>query len=117
MQRSFFSRLAILAIVFNALWPLLANAAPVTLDTIVCTTDKAAQPAQSAPGKRIPANSSLPHCPFCLGVSDATPALAGAPFTFYERVVATLSAVVAGTASGAALTYSSAAPRGPPALR
>jgi hypothetical protein len=116
MQRRFFSCLAILAIAFNALWPLLANAAPVTLDSTICTTDKAAQSAQSVPGKRIPASSSLPHCPFCLGVSDATPGLASAPFTFYERIAATFSAAIAGTAGAAVLNYSSAAPRGPPAL-
>jgi hypothetical protein len=116
MLRRFFSCLAILAIAFNALWPLLANAAPVTLDTTICTTDKAAQSEQSAPGKRTPASSSLPHCPFCLGVSDATPGLASAPFTLYERIVASFSPATAGAAGAAALRYASAAPRGPPAL-
>ena len=116
MQRRLFSCLAIVAIVFNALWPLLANAAPVTLDTIICTTDKAGQSTQSMPGKRTPGSSSVPHCPFCLGASDATPGLVPAPFTFYERIVATFAAAVAGTAGSIALSYSSAAPRGPPAL-
>src|SRR3954464_3440282 len=117
MQRRLFSCLAILAIAFNALWPLLANAAPVTLDSTICTTDKAAQSALSLPGKRIPAGSSLPHCPFCLGVRDAPPGLVPAPFPFYERIVAAFSAAVAGTAGAAVLHYSSAAPRAPPALR
>jgi hypothetical protein len=116
MQRRFLSCLAIVAIAFNALWPLLANAAPVTLETIICTTDKTAQSTQSVPGKRTPGSSSVPHCPFCLGVSDATPGLATAPFSFYERVVATFAAAIAGTGGSAALSYSSAAPRGPPPL-
>jgi hypothetical protein len=116
MQRRFYSCLAILAIAFNALWPLIANAGPVTLDSTICTTDKAAQSAPTVPGKRIPASSSLPHCPFCPGVGDATPGLVPAPFTFYEWIVATFSAAIAGAAGAAVLHYSSAAPRGPPAL-
>jgi len=116
MKRRFVAWLAVFGIAFNALWPLLANAAPVDLQMTICTTDKSAQAAQSAPAKRIPASSSLPHCPFCLGVSDATPGVAGADAVFYERVVTLLAAAIAGTPGAASFTHPSAAPRGPPAL-
>jgi hypothetical protein len=51
MKRRFVAWLAVFGIAFNALWPLLANAAPVDLQMTICTTDKSAQAAQSAPGK------------------------------------------------------------------
>ena len=84
MKRRFVAWLAIIGIACNALWPLLANAAPADLQMTICTTDKSAQAAQSAPAKRIPASSSLPHCPFCLGVSDTTP-VAGTRVRFSGR--------------------------------
>ena len=116
MKRRFVAWLAIFGIACNALWPLFANAAPVDLQMTICTTEKSAQAAQSAPAKRIPASSSLPHCPFCLGFSDATPGVASAHVVFYERVVTLLAAAVAGTSGAASFTHPSAAPRGPPAL-
>jgi len=115
MQRRLLAWLAIFGIACNALWPLVANAAPIDIDATICTAGKTASAAQSAPVKGIPASSSLPHCPFCLGVSDSTPGLAAAPVVFYDRVVATLSAAIAGTFGAATFTHPSAAPRGPPA--
>jgi len=115
MQRRLLAWLAIFGIACNALWPLVANAAPVDIDATICSVGKTAATAQPAPVKGIPASSSLPHCPFCLGVSDSTPGLAAAPFVFYDPVVATLSAAIAGTFGAATFTHPSAAPRGPPA--
>jgi len=116
MQRRLVAWLAIFGIAFNAMWPLVANAAPTGIDAIVCTTNKAAQAAQQSPAKRVPASSSVPHCPFCPGVGDTTPALASAPFVFYDRVIATLSAAIAGTSGAVSFTHLSAAPRGPPSI-
>ena len=106
MKRRFVAWLAVFGIAFNALWPLLANAAPVDLQMTICTTDKSAQAAQL----------DLPHCPFCLGVSDTTPGVASAHAVFYERVVTLLAATVPGASGAASFTHPSAAPRGPPAL-
>jgi hypothetical protein len=115
MQRRLIAWLAIFSIACNALWPLVANAAPVDIDATICSAGKTAPAAQSAPAKGIPASSSLPHCPFCPGVGDSTPGLAAAPFVFYERIVATFAAANAGTFGAAVFTHPSAAPRGPPA--
>ena len=113
MKSRFVAWLAIFGIACNALWPLLANAAPVDFQATICTASKAAQ---QQPGQQIPASSSLPHCPFCLGVSDSTPALASTRIVFFEQIVATFAAAVAGTFGAASFTHPSAAPRGPPAL-
>ncbi len=115
MQRRIVAWLAIFGIAFNAMWPLIANAAPVDIQAAICTTNKATQAAQQPPAKQIPASSSLPHCPFCPGVSDSTPGVAAAPLVVFERVIATVAAVVAGTTGPSSFTYPSAAPRGPPA--
>lgn len=114
MKRRIVSWLAIFGIAFNALWPLLANAAPVDIQAAICTTNKASQAAQQAPAKQIPASSSLPHCPFCLGASDHTPALTAAPAVDFTRVIATFAAVLAGTSGGTSYSHLPAAPRGPP---
>ncbi|MCE9638669.1 MAG: hypothetical protein K8S22_00730 [Betaproteobacteria bacterium] len=115
MNRRIVTWLAIFGIAFNALWPLLANAAPVDIQATICTTNKASQAAQQSPAKQIPASSSLPHCPFCLGVSDHTPGLVQAPAAGFERIISTFAAVLAGTSGGTSFSHLSAAPRGPPA--
>ena len=109
--------LAIAGMALNALWPLLANAGPVDFSAPVCSMDgtKAAPggagglPLNPAPGKL-----SAPHCPFCPGVGDQTPALAS-----YRGL-----AVIAPTVSAQAIPvelfrplpflYLAAPPRGPP---
>ena len=116
MNRRIVTWFAILGIAFNALWPLVANAAPVDIQATICTTNKASQATQQQPAKQVPASSSLPHCPFCLGVSDHTPALTAAPAVDYARVISTFAAVLAGTSGGTSFTHPSAAPRGPPLL-
>jgi hypothetical protein len=102
--------LAIVGIAFNALWPLVANAAPVDVQAAICTAVKA----PGEPLKKIPAGSASPHCPFCLGVSDSTPALPSTQTTAFATVIMTLSAIIAGTASAGAFNHPSAVPRGPP---
>jgi hypothetical protein len=115
MKRRIVAWLAIFGIAFNALWPLLANAAPVDIQPTICTTNKTSQAAQQQqPAKQIPASSSLPHCPFCLGVSDSTPGVASAPLVVFERVITAVAAAVAGTSGTTSFTHPSAAPRGPP---
>jgi hypothetical protein len=116
MNRRIVTWLAILGIAFNALWPLIANAAPFDFQASICTTNKASQATQQSPAKQIPASSSLPHCPFCLGVSDHTPGLASAQAVNFERVISTFAAVLAGTSGGTSYSHLSAAPRGPPSL-
>jgi hypothetical protein len=114
MQRRIVAWLAIFGIALNAMWPLVANAAPVNIQATICTTNKATQTEQQPPARQIPASSSLPHCPFCLGFSDSTPGIAATPVVVFERVIATVAAVVAGTSGPASFTHPSAAPRGPP---
>ena len=116
MNRRIVTWLAIFGMAFNALWALVSNAAPVDIQASICTTSKASQAAQQQPAKQVPASSSLPHCPFCLGVSDHSPALAAAPAIDFARVISTFAAVVAGTSGGTSFTHPSAAPRGPPSL-
>jgi hypothetical protein len=113
MHRRFIAWLAIFGIAFNALWPLAVNAAPLELQATVCSAGK---PPPAVPAKQIPASSSLPHCPFCLGAGDQTPALtANRPVTF-ERAIFTFAAAVAGSFAGQSFVHPSAAPRGPPQL-
>jgi hypothetical protein len=114
MKRRIVAWLAIFGIAFNALWPLVANAAPVDLQATICTTNKTPQAQQSQPAKQLPASSSLPHCPFCPGVSDSTPGIVAAPLVVFERVISTVAAAIAGTSGGFSFTHPSAAPRGPP---
>ena len=120
MNRKFTAWLAILGVALNALWPLLAHAGPQEFVATICSangtrsvavTDGGAKPPQVPP-----ASSSLPHCPFCLGVSDHSPALAAAPAVDFTRVISTLAAMVAGISGGTSFTHPSAAPRGPPSL-
>jgi hypothetical protein len=116
MKRHIVAWLAIFGIAFNALWPLVANAAPVDIQASICTTSKTPQAAQQQPVKQVPASSSLPHCPFCPGVSDHSPALAVVPAVDFTRAFSTSAAMVAVTSGGISFTHPSAAPRGPPFL-
>jgi hypothetical protein len=116
MNRRIVSWLAIFGIAFNALWPLIANAAPVDVFNTICTTDKSLQASQQAPAKKIPASSSSPHCPFCLGASDDTPVLTAGAAASYQQAFSALAAMVAGTVAPPSFAYTSAASRGPPVL-
>ena len=79
MKYRFALWLAFAGMALNALWPLLANAGPrqfwAPMCSMVGTMSAPANvdggPAQPGPGKWV-----APHCPFCLGAGDQTPALA-----------------------------------------
>jgi hypothetical protein len=116
MTRRIIAWLAIFGIAYNALWPLIATAAPIDLPVVICTAAKTTPAGLSIPAKETPAGSASPHCPFCLGFSDATPALASAQATLFANVIASFAAMISGTVSAAAFTYPSAIPRGPPLI-
>src|SRR5258708_1552852 len=105
--------------VLNALWPLLANAGPQDFSAPICSmVGTKAMPAAAGglPLNPAPGKLSAPHCPFCMGVSDQTPAL-----TSHAGVVLDTSLVDAPPitlVSSQPLFFSSLAaqPRGPPAL-
>jgi hypothetical protein len=119
IKRKSAAALAILAMVLNALWPLLAHAAPAEFAAPICSTVGAISAHAGASGPPLqpaPAKSFAPHCPFCLGAGDHTPVLA--PPSAPVIVVATQSFDPQFTATpvGASFVHPSAHPRGPPAV-
>ena len=116
LTRRFAAWLAIVAMGFNGLWPLLANAAPLEFSAPVCSmvgttvaVDAAGMPAQPAPAK-----SFAPHCPFCSIGSDHNPALATAETTAFVPPVSCVEPLLALTARNSSFAVLAAHPRGPP---
>ena len=119
IKRKFAAALAILAMVLNALWPLLAHAAPVQFSAPVCSTvGTTAAPAGAGglPVLPAPAKSFAPHCPFCLGIGDHTPGLASASVPVIVVEQQGFHPLFAATPVRASFVHPSAQPRGPPAV-
>lgn len=115
--------MAILGVALNALWPLLAHAAsaaPQEFAAPICTTNKAyfTAPANGGelPAKTPPASSALPHCPFCLGVSDNVPALAATPAVAWAAALPRHAPVLVQAVAWTSFTHPYSHPRGPPVL-
>jgi len=123
MSRKFVGWVAILGIAFNALWPLIAHAAPAgtyEFSVPVCSTNgtfyTTAANDVPKPVKAPPANSALPHCPFCLGVSDSVPALAATPSIVFAPAHAGHVPVHVQAVVWTSFTHPYSHPRGPPAF-
>ena len=117
MKRRLTAWLAIFGMVLNALWPLLATAAPREFVAPVCSmvgttvaVDAAGMPAQPAPAK-----SPAPHCPFCTTGSDHNPALATAQTIAFAPPVAAVRVPAPVAEHGSYFLILAAHPRGPPA--
>jgi hypothetical protein len=108
--------LAIFGMALNALWPLLANAAPMEFSAPVCSmVGTKATPANSGlPIGPAPGKLSAPHCPFCPGVSDHTPALAPYLPIAIVAPIARAQPVRAESALPVSFLHLAAHPRGPP---
>lgn len=119
-NRNFARWLAMLAMALNALWPLVANAKPGYADLIqdICGVGPAKSlKTVAATAQLLGAKHLLAHCALCSAGSDNPAALAPA------RPDAALAITPAETAAPdpvllphAALRYSAARPRGPPAV-
>lgn len=112
------SWLAIAAMVFNALWPLIANAQPASAPSLmeICTS-QGIKPAADGPGA--PSDSGTkhlqPHCPLCSFGTDkvaaATSQALGIPVAIASRQA---TAAASSTAEPRNDSYSPAQPRAPP---
>jgi hypothetical protein len=102
--------------VLNALWPLLANAAPTAFSAPICSmVGTQSTPATSGlPFSPAPGKLSAPHCPFCLGVSDQSPALAPDLPISAVTPVSNVPPVRAELALPVSFLHLAAHPRGPP---
>lgn len=119
IKRKFAAALAILAMAFNALWPLLAHGAPAAFSAPLCSTVgtlPASAPAGGLPLQPAPAKSFAPHCPFCLGAGDHTPVLASTIAPFMTVALQSFDPPFAATPVGVSFVHPSAHPRGPPAV-
>ena len=121
MSRKFVGWVAILGIALNALWPLLAHAAPADTREFavpVCSTNGTYYTTASndapKPVKTPPASSALPHCPFCLGVSDHVTALASTPSIVFVLASSGHAPVHVQTVVWTSFTHPYSHPRGPP---
>jgi hypothetical protein len=121
MSRKVVAWVAILGIALNALWPLLAHAAPAgthEFSVPVCSTNgtfyTTASNAAPKPVKAPPASSALPHCPFCLGVSDQVPALATTPVVVFLLALSGHAPVHVQAFVWTSFTHPYSHPRGPP---
>ena len=105
---------------FSALWPLIANAAPFELSAPICSAGGAR--AAGAVGGPLPgqlpapASGALPHCPFCLGVSDHAPGLAATPVMVCAVALPDHAPIYVQTIVWASFTHPYSHPRGPPVL-
>lgn len=82
----FVAWLAILAMMLNALWPLIANAQPNSIPTEICSADGAKTKTRTANGENLPAppahhDKLASCCDFCVGGVHIAP-LAPAPVGF-----------------------------------
>ncbi len=105
--------LALMAMVLNGLWPLLAHAAPGGFVAPVCSTVGSPPPGADAPVGNNHGKPGAAHCPFCIFGGDHSPAL-----TAQIHVSAALrpagQAVAIGRAAEPSFLFLAAAPRGPP---
>jgi hypothetical protein len=116
IKRKFAAWLAIFGMVLNALWPLLANAAPTEFAAPICSMvgTKSTLATSGLPFSPAPGKFSAPHCPFCPGVSDQAPALApGLPIAIVVPV-SNAQPVRAALVLPVSFLHLAARPRGPP---
>jgi hypothetical protein len=119
IKRKFAAALAILAMAFNALWPLLAHAAPAEFSVPLCSTVGASPASAAASGLPLqpaPAKSFAPHCPFCPGAGDHTPVLASTSAPLIVVAPPDFDPPFAAPPVRASFVHPSAHPRGPPAV-
>ncbi len=117
MNRRITAWLAILGMALNALWPLLANAAPQQFVGSICSVNGMRMAPAVDPGKPaqpVPAKSFAPHCPFCSGVSDHTPGLAPSAAPLIVVETDGFHPLFAATPVRVSFVHPSAHPRGPP---
>lgn len=108
--------IGLVAIVLNALWLQIASAGQNVIFAPVCTTvGTQSTPANSGlPLRPAPGKLSAPHCPFCPGVSDHTPALAPTLPISIVAPVASAQPVWAELVPSVSFLHLAARPRGPP---
>jgi hypothetical protein len=116
MTRRFSAWLAILGMVLNALWPLLAHAAPREFVAPICSMvgTTAAQVMEGGLPPPAPLKSVAPHCPFCSLGSDQQPLLAAAEIPAFVPLLLAAPPPPAKIVVFSATIASAAHPRGPP---
>jgi DUF2946 family protein len=80
-SRRLFSIVAILAVAWGALWPLVSTAMPKSTITVVVCTQSGFQQHVEIPG---PDHTPKFHCPLCVLAIDAAPAEMAAPRVFLD---------------------------------
>lgn len=119
MNRKFTAWLAILAIALNALWPLLANAAPKDFSGPICSmagTKSVPSDFDGIPGMPNPGKSFSQHCPLCVGGSDSAIGLVSEPVISFAVRQLDRTLNYAQIQVWASFIHPYSHPRGPPLL-